>query len=324
MTDVESARDRLERTFATSRRELTGFCYRMLGDAADADDAVSETLLHAWRAIETFEARATLETWLFRLATNVCFDHLRTARRRTRSTALGPPTPAAVAQVGDALPDDAFVLPVRDDRVLADSDDPVARATARESIRLAFVAALQLLPAKQRAALILCEVLHWQASDVAALLATTVPAVHSALQRARATLAAHAGERLEPSTTEAHRATLARYVDAFERYDIDALVTLLRDDVVLTMPPYRLWLRGARDLATWFLGPGSGCRGAKLLPVALNGSAGFANYRRSVDGGFEPFALQVVELVGGRIVGHHNFLHPDRFGAFGLPARLDA
>jgi RNA polymerase sigma-70 factor (ECF subfamily) len=235
---------------------------------------------------------------------------------------LGPSTRTAEVVLGDTSPEHVFVQPVADDKVIAVDGDPAEVAAARESIRLAFVAALQHLPARQRSVLILCEVLRWQATEVAELLETSVASVNSALQRARATLAEHRGEPLDATVDPAHQELLARYVDAFERYDIAELVGLLRDDVVLSMPPWELWLRGPQDLADWFLGQGIGCKGARLLPVDVNGTAGFGNYRLTRPGLWEPFAIQVIEVSGGRIVGHHNFLYPERFADFGLPPRI--
>ncbi len=195
-------------------------------------------------------------------------------------------------------------------------------AAARNSIRLAFVAALQHLPARQRAVLLLREVLKLQASEVSELLDTSVASVNSALQRARATMASIDVDRLDTTVDPEHEALLARYVDAFERYDIGALVGLLRDDVVLAMPPHDLWLRGPDQLAGWFLGQGIGCRGSRLVPVVANGTAAFGSYKPAGPGRWEPFALQVVEVRDGRISGHHNFLYPELFAAFGLPSHL--
>jgi RNA polymerase sigma-70 factor, ECF subfamily len=237
---------------------------------------------------------------------------------------MGPSTTTADAVLGDRRPEHAFVQPAADRKVIDTSGDPAEVAATRDSIRLAFVAALQHLPPRQRSVLILCEVLRWQASEVAELLETTVASVNSALQRSRATLASMQGERLDTTLDPLHQSLLDRYVDAFERYDIPALVALLRDDVVLSMPPWDLWLRGPDELAAWFLGPGIGCRGGRLVPLEVNGSAGFGNYRLTRPGLWEPFAVQVIEVAGGRIVGHHNFLYPERFADFGLPPRLEA
>jgi len=312
----------LEADLEAHRRELTGYCYRMLGSGAEAEDAVQETMVRAWRSVDGFEGRSSLRSWLYRIASNVCIDMSRSPQRRARPMDLGPSTRTADVVLGEQSPENLFVQPVADEKVVDLHGDPAEVAAARESIRLAFVAALQHLPARQRSVLILCEVLRWQASEVAELLDTSVASVNSALQRARATLAERQGEPLDRTVDPEHQALLSRYVDAFERYDIAELVGLLRDDVVLSMPPWELWLQGPDDLAAWFLGEGIGCKGARLLPVQVNGTAGFGNYRLTRPGLWEPFAIQVIEVSGGRIVGHHNFIYPERFADFGLPPRI--
>jgi RNA polymerase sigma-70 factor (ECF subfamily) len=304
------------------RRELTGYCYRMLGSAFEAEDAVQETMVRAWRGMDSFEGRSAVRSWLYRIATNVCLDMLRGRQRRAWPVDLGPAS-TADSDPGPKLPEQNWVTPFPDSRIVPDDGDPAEVAAARESIRLAFVAALQYLPARQRAVLILHEVLKWQATEVAELLDTTVAAVNSALQRARATLASQ--DVTEPTALAGEQADLlARYVDAFERYDIESLVTLLHEDAIMTMPPFDFWLRGPQEMAKWFLGQGGGCRGSRLLPVSLNGSAGFASYRVDPAGGYSPWALQIIEVSGDRIVGHLNFVEADLFAAFGLPLHLDA
>jgi len=307
------------------RRELTAYCYRMLGSGFDAEDAVQETMVRAWRAAESFEGRSSVRSWLYRIATNVCLDLLRGRQRRARPMELGPSRPPVTSSLESVLAEGSWVSPIADARVLPIEADPAELAAARDSIRLAFVAALQHLPARQRAVLILCEVLRWQAVEVAELLDTTVPAVNSALQRARSTLASlDTAER--PADVEADKADLlARYVDAFERYDIDRLVTLLRDDAIQSMPPYAMWLRGAADIGRFMLGPGIGCRGSRLLPTAANGCAAFGHYKIDPDGGHAPWALQVIEISGDRVSGIHSFLDAEQlFPAFQLPAHLPA
>jgi len=307
------------------RRELTGYCYRMLGSGFEADDAVQETLLRAWRAASGFEGRSSMRSWLYRIATNVCLDLLRGRQRRARPMELGPASLPVEASLAAVLPEHAWVSPIADTRVLADDGDPADIAVRRETIRLAFVTALQHLPARQRAVLILCEVLRWQATEVAELLDTTVPAVNSALQRARATLATVQPESCPQTMDADQRALLARYVDAFERYDVSTFVTLLRDDAVQSMPPYAMWIRGASEIGRWLLGPGIDCRGSRLVPTAANGCAAFGQYRPAPNGGHKPWALQVIELSGDRISGFHSFLDTDHlFPAFGLPNQLPA
>jgi RNA polymerase sigma-70 factor (ECF subfamily) len=308
------------------RRELTGYCYRMLGSAFDAEDAVQETMLRAWRFGDRFENRSSVRSWLYRIATNACMDMHRSPQRRARPMEFGPASPPDESCLGPMLSEATWVSPIADDRVLPDQADPAEVAVARESVRLAFVTALQHLPARQRAVLILCEVLRWHTAEVAELLDTTVPAVNSALQRARATLSALPAEGHAPDVDADNSDLLRRYVDAFERYDVATLVTLLHDDAIQSMPPFAMWLQGAANIGRWMLLPGpSGCRGSRLLATAANGSAAFGQYRPDPAGGHAPWALQVVEISGGRISALNSFLEPDKlFAAFGLPAHLPA
>jgi RNA polymerase sigma-70 factor (ECF subfamily) len=261
-TDLPSAED-----LEGHRRELTAYCYRMLGSGFDAEDAVQETMVRAWRAGDAFEGRSSVKSWLYRIATNVCVDMLRSRQRRARPMELGPARPPVDASLQEMLPEGSWVSPIADDRVLPPEADPAEVALARDTIRLAFVAALQHLPPRQRAALILCEVLRWQASEAAQLLGTSVAAVSSALQRARATLASAGvsmGEAAgQAAVGPAQRDLLARYVDAFERYDMDSLVRVLHEDAIQSMPPYAMWMRGSGDICRFMLGPGHGCRGSR-------------------------------------------------------------
>ena len=310
------------------RRPLTGYCYRMLGSAFEADDAVQEAFVRAWKNADTFEGRSAVKSWLYRIATNVCLDMLRSRKRRARPMDMGP-SHSADGDVGPMLAENLWVTPIPDERVLPPDGNPEEVALARESIRLAFVAALQHLPPRQRAVLILREVLRWQAAEVAELLDTSVASVNSALQRARATLALlpsrdiDAGPPPAEVMTPAQAELLARYVEAFERYDIPSLVALLHEDAVMSMPPYNFWLQGPADMGKWFLGQGVGCRGSRLVATAANGQAAFGSYRPAESGGWLPWAIQVIDVAGDRIVGHHNFLDTDLFAFFGLPARLD-
>jgi len=316
------------------RRELTGYCYRMLGGAFEADDAVQETMLRAWRSYDRFEGRSSLRSWLYRIATNVCFDHLGSSKRRERPMGLGGPQPAEEQYFGDVLAEDRWLEPVPDDAVLPREGDPADVAVGRESIRLAFVAALQHLPARQRAVLVLREVLRWSAAEVAALLDTTVASVNSALQRARATLGSKGLRRTgddgadapEPQWDEIDESLLERYLDAFERYDMDALVALLHEDAVLNMPPYTMWVHGRSEVIRWMTGAGAGCRGSRCLPVQANGSMAYGQYRRDPSGGWSPWGLAVLEDDGsGRITGITTFLDTATwFPRFGLPDRLPA
>jgi RNA polymerase sigma-70 factor, ECF subfamily len=304
------------------RRELTGYCYRMLGSVFDADDAVQETIVRAWRGIEGFEGRSSMRSWLYRIATNVSLDMLRGTQRRASPIDMGP-SGTNHSFTGATLPEATWVQPIPDDRVIDVQGDPAEVAAARETIRLAFVTALQALPPRQRAVLILREVLRWQAAEVAELLDTSVASVNSALQRARATLSAReSGAPAADVISDDQRALLNRYVDAFERYDIASLVTLLRDDAVMSMPPFNFWLQGPSEMGEFFLGAGGACRGSRLLATEANGCAAFGSYKPAADGGFKPWCIQVIEISGDRIVAHHNFVDPSLFAAFGLPASL--
>ena len=303
------------------RRQLTGYCYRMLGSSFEAEDAVQETMVRAWQHSDSLQGAGALKSWLYRIATNVCLDMLRGRQRRAQPMDLGGSS-SADAFDGKVLPENVWVTPIPDYRVVPDDGDPAELAAQRETIRLAFVAALQALPARQRAVLILCEVLRWQAGEAAELLDTSVASVNSALQRARATLAARdGGGHHEPLDAE-QRALLAKYVTAFERYDINSLVALLHDDVVMSMPPFPFWLSGPVEVGKWFLGEGSVCRGSRLLAVTANGSAAFGSYHLDPAGGHAPWSIQVIEMRSDRIVGHHNFLDTTLFPYFGLPEHL--
>ncbi len=308
------------------RRELTAYAYRMLGSSFEAEDAVQETMIRAWRGYERFEGRAALRSWLYRIATNVCLDMLSGRERRARPMDLGPAREPIESNL-NTLPEVTWIEPVPAGLVMPEGD-PADVAVARETIRLAFIAALQHLPPRQRAVLILCEVLRWQATEVAELLETTVASVNSALQRARATLADGNVDVTDPSPPlgEEERALLDRYVAAFEAYDIDALTNLIQEDATQSMPPFDLWLRGRDDIFAWWFGPGIGCQGSRLVPtVAANGSPAYGQYKPAADGGYEPWALQVIEIADGRIGELTFFLDTKTlFPLFGLPARLDA
>jgi RNA polymerase sigma-70 factor (ECF subfamily) len=339
MTDVAADRraraaaqpdsDGLALRLEEHRVELTAYCYRMLGSAFEAEDAVQETLVRAWRSFDRFEGRSAIRTWLYRIATNVCLNMLGGSQRRARPMDLAP-AKTADTPLGAALPETTWIEPVPDSRVLPAGGDPAELALQRESIRLAFVATLQHLSPRQRAVLILREVLQWQATEVAELLDTTVASVNSALQRARSTLASKepAGDDSTAvvEMDEATRELLDRYVQAFERYDMDSLTSLLRDDATWSMPPYELWLQTHLDIRRWCLGPGIACRGSRLIPTMANGSPAFGQYKPSGPGGvLEPWSLQVLEVSGGRISGITFFLDTARFfPLFGLPPRPES
>jgi RNA polymerase sigma-70 factor (ECF subfamily) len=317
----------LERQLEQQRKPLTGYCYRMLGSPFEAEDAVQETLLRAWRGFDHFQGRAAFRSWLYRIATNVCIDMLKGRERRALPMDFGPAQEPIEANL-NTRPEVTWIHPIPDSALAADAD-PADVAVARETIRLAFIAALQHLPPRQRAVLILCEVLRWQASEVAQLLDTTVASVNSALQRARATLETSGltADDTTPPTDEAQRRLLARYVEAFERYDLDALTSLIQTDARQSMPPYDMWLSGRDDILTWWFGPGAGCRGSRLVPTSTtNGTVAFGQYKPSASGsGFDPWALQVLELNEGGIAEFTFFLDTELlFPFFGLPPRLDS
>jgi RNA polymerase sigma-70 factor (ECF subfamily) len=317
----------LERSLEEHRSELTGYAYRMLGSSFEAEDAVQETMVRAWRGLDRFEERASLRSWLYRIATNVCLDMLEGRKRRARPMDLGPAQEPVESNLNE-LPEVTWIEPVPDTFVVQPDADPAEVTLARETVKLAFVAALQHLPPRQRAVLILREVLRWQATEVAELLETSVASVNSALQRARATLEASNVSAVDtpPSVEEADAELLARYVEAFEAYDMEALTALIQEDATQSMPPYDMWLRGRDDIFAWWLGPGIGCRGSRVIPTtAANGAPAFGQYKPSESGsGYDPWALQVLEVSNGRIVELTFFLDTERlFPLFGLPSRLD-
>jgi RNA polymerase sigma-70 factor, ECF subfamily len=310
------------------RRELTAYCYRMLGSPFEAEDAVQDTLLRAWRSIDRFEGRSALRSWLYRIATNVCLDMLNGRERRARPMDLGPSREPVMSNL-NSLPEVTWIEPIPvPGTAIAGEGDPAEVAMSRETIRLAFVAALQHLPPRQRAALILCEVLRWKASEVAELLDTSVASVNSALQRARATLEATDAASAAPAELgEAERELLARYVEAFQRYDVEALTALIHEDATQSMPPFDMWLAGRDDVLEWWFGPGIGCKGSRVIPtVSANGSPAFGQYKPSETGsGYDPWALQVLEIENGKIVEFTFFLGTETlFPLFGLPPRLES
>ena len=334
MTDLAAAEraaqgtGELERYMEQYRKELTAYCYRMLGSGFEAEDAVQETYVRAWRSFDSFEGQSAVRSWLYRIATNVCLDMLNGSQRRARPMDLSDAS-SADSTLGPPLSETAWVQPIPDGQVMsAEGGDPAELALERDSVRLAFVAALQHLPPKQRAVLILREVLRWKAAEVAELLDTTVASVNSALQRARSTLAdseVSDGGSFQPMD-EAQQALLSRYVEAFESYDMDSLAALLQEDASWSMPPFELWFRGHQNIRDWCLGPGIACRGSRLVPTVANGSPAFGQYKPGgPSGSFEPWSLQTFEGVSdGRITGICFFLDTaNLFPLFGLPPRLE-
>jgi RNA polymerase sigma-70 factor (ECF subfamily) len=324
MTSVEARPSPVE--FEHFRPSLTGHCYRMLGSVFDADDAVQETLVRAWRSLDAFEGRSALSSWLYRIATNVCLDFLAERKRRHRPIDDGPPAKLTQELLDhperlEKRPHEAWVEPILDSLVLPKDADPHEQVATKQSTRLAFVSALQYLPAKQRAALLLTDVLGFSAAEAAESLEISVPALNSALQRARATLPRQEGD--PGPLTVAQMELLERYLKAFEAYDVDALKTLLKDDAKHCMPPYNLWLSGPDDIGRWMLGPGHGCRGSRLVPLEVCGLPAFAQYRPRTGGGHVPWALIVLEFSGDRIQSVTNFLDTEHlFPRFGLPSEL--
>jgi RNA polymerase sigma-70 factor (ECF subfamily) len=319
--------DQIEDELERHRTSLTGYCYRMLGSPFEADDAVQETLLRAWRAYEHFEGRASVSSWLYRIATNVCLDHLKGRARRATPMDLGPAREPLGSNL-HVLPERAWIQPIPSSQLVAEAD-PADIAIAHETIRLAFIAVLQHLSPRQRAVLILCDVMREKATDVAFILDTTVASVTSALQRARRTLAAAGlnADAVVPTTDPAQRGLLARYVRAFEAYDVDALTALIREDARQSMPPYDMWLSGRDDVLAWWLGPGIECRGNRLLPAPeANGSTAFGQYKPSASGdSLDPWALQVIDWKDGAVAEFTFFLDtPQLFPLFNLPPHLSA
>jgi RNA polymerase sigma-70 factor, ECF subfamily len=317
---------RVEQELESYRRELTGYCYRMLGSGFEAEDAVQETFVRAWRKFDSFEGRSSLRSWLYKIATNVCLDMVQGPQRRARPMDMGPASTAETA-LGAPLVETTWVMPIADSAALPEEGDPAELAAQRETLRLAFVAALQHLPPRQRAVLILREVLRWQASEVAELLGMTVASVNSALQRARATVDELDLDATGPAALEGdEQDLLTKYVDAFERYDIDSLVALIADDAEFSMPPFDLWLRGTPDIAKWYVGQGIGCKDSRMIATHANGSPAFAQYKPAGPSRWEPWALQVIELRDGKISGLHHWIPPfapQLFEAFGLPPHLE-
>ena len=304
------------------RHELVGYCYRMLGSIHEAEDAVQDTMLRAWRALTTFEDRVGLRPWLYRIATNVCMDMLKGRSRRALPMYVTP-VGSSEGRLDDRRPETTWIQPAPDSWILPSEGDPAEQVVSRESVRLAFIAALQHLAPRQRAVLILRDVLRWRANEVAVLLETSADAVHSALRRARATMTAfdQASARSEPTPED--RELLTAYIDAFERYDVEALVNLLRHDAIVEMPPFELWLRGTDDIRDWLIAVDA-IADHLLTPVNANGSLAVAVYR-PVTPGSEPtaFAIHVLDVIERRISTIHSFIDPSLFKLFGLPDHPD-
>ena len=325
MTDLLSPQHDLEQQLEEHRKALTGYCYRMLGSIFEAEDAVQETMVRAWRSHSSFEGRSAFKSWLYKIATNVCLDMLQGRERRARPMDFGDAQAPIIENLGSHLPEATWILPAPDGRVMPEGGDPAEMAAARETLKLAFLSVLQHLPPKQRAVLILCEVLRWKATEAAELLGTSVASVNSALQRARATLDSQDLD-LDGASAAAdgeQQQLLDRYLETFEAYDMDALATLLAEDASMNMPPFSLWLQGIEDIVAWMLGPGAACRGSRMIPTNANGMPAFGQYKPSEDGGHEPWGLHVLEIQDGKVTGLTVFLDTATlFPVFGLPPRL--
>ncbi len=314
----------LEASLSDLRPALIAHCYRMLGSPFDAEDAVQETGLRAWQRSAQFDdEKGRLRSWLFAIATNVCLDMLRSSQRRAVAMDMGPASVPG-SPLGVPVPESAWVLPVPDRLALPEAGDPADLAEQRETIRFAFIVALQRLPPRQRAVLILREVLSWSADEVARLLGSSVASVNSALQRARSTVALvdSSPARASGPLSAAQDELLARYCEAFEQYDVDGLVSLLHEDASMSMPPFAWWLRGRSDIRQALRAAGAPCEGAVLRPTKANGSLAFAQYRPTGEGdAHKPFALVTVELRGALIGATTTYLDAGRlFHLFELPA----
>jgi len=300
------------------RGELVGYCYRMLGSVHEAEDAIQDTMVRAWRALARFEDRGGLRPWLYRIATNVCLDMLQGRARRALPMDVAP-VGTSEGRLIDRRPEETWIQPAPDSLILPPNGDPAEQAVSRESVRLAFIAALQHLAPRQRAVLILRDVLHWHASEVALLLETSTDAVNSALRRARAALEPVDRDSVPSQPSADDRALLDAYIDAFERHDVDALVQLLREDAIVEMPPFDLWLRGRDEIGAWLIAVDA-LADHLLMPVSANGSPAVAVYRPQAPGA-EPtaFAIHVLDVVGGQISAIRSFIDPALFALFGLP-----
>lgn len=318
--------DEVLRSFEGHRRELCAYAYRMLGSSFEAEDAVQETFTRAWKSYDSFEGRSSLRSWLYKIATNVCLDMLDGPQRRARPMDLnGPSTPDS--QLPAPEPDYVWVEPIPN--ALAYGADPADAASAKDTLRLAFVAAVQHLPASQRAILIMREVLRFSASETAEMLSVSPASVNSALQRARATMSkvqevSTVSDTYDETNAE-QRKLVDGFVKAFEAYDMGTLTELLKADVALSMPPFALWISGPENVAAFMLGTGSACRDSRMVPVGANGMAAFAHYKPSADepGVYIPWSITVLELDGDRISGLNFFLDTEKlFPLFGLAPEL--
>ncbi len=324
LTGSEIARSTasFDRLVAPYQTALLAHCYRMTGSQHDAEDALQEALLRAWRSLDTFEGRSSMRTWLFTIATNSCRRLIEQRARRVLPMDLGPPSDPATA-TGPPLEERTWVTPFTG---AVTEPSPPTRYEDKETVELAFVAALQLLPARQRAALLLRDVLGFSAAETADALDTSLASVNSALQRARRALAENGPRRSQQQTLRSlgdaeTKALVGRFVRAWEQGDVDALVRLLTEDVEFSMPPYAQWFRGVTDVGAFLRrGPLAEARRWRGLPVEVNGQLGFALW---VDNGtgFQAESINVLTVTGGQISGMVAFRSPELFAGFGLPQR---
>ncbi|WP_310830804.1 sigma-70 family RNA polymerase sigma factor [Paenibacillus pedocola] len=303
------------------RSELTGYCYRMMGSIAEAEDAVQDTMIRVWQNRDQIRQYSSRKAWVYRIATNVCLDRLRSAKRRALPMDLSEPA-AIIMEPKDSMPRSAWVWPAPDT-----ANDPVDILVSRETIRLSFIAIMQKLPPRQRAVLILLDVFRWSAKEVADAMGMTVAAVNSALQRARATIAQSnlRSDEYHEEDVQTDQQLVTRYMEAFEQYDIEALIALFHENGSLSMPPFTMWVRGSINLSSFYNITRSHCLGSRLLPVRANGNTpAFAQYVPSGrDGLLSPWSIQVLEIKQDKIAHIHYFIDPDLFARFGLPAGLD-
>ncbi|MBF5000390.1 sigma-70 family RNA polymerase sigma factor [Nocardia sp. BSTN01] len=327
MTALDSSAAKLDPdSLFEYRGELIGYCYRMLGSPFDAEDAVQETLERAWRSRGQFRGESSARGWLYRIATNICFDQLRGRGRRALPMGIGGPTNSD-GRLGEPLSESAWLQPVPDAWLTAETNDPADHVARAETVRLAFVSALQHLSPRERSVLILRDVLAFRATEVADLLDTTVPSVNGYLRRARAALIAakQPDGGTFPNVGESDRQTqelLERYVKAFQLQDLASLMTILHEEARLSMPPYTLWIQGVHHVLSWFDRHSSTCANSRLVPLRANGSPAYAHYHRNNNGAFTAFAIQVLDITDGRISAIEQFLAPELFELFELPATL--
>lgn len=301
------------------RSELVGYCYRYFASYAEAQDAVQETMVRAWQHADGFAGRASLRTWLYKIATNICLDMRRAPQRRCMPMDLSAPgTAPEDPSVLTSRPEPTWVGPIADSN-LGTRSDPAETTVMRESIRLAFVTVLQVLPPRQRVILILRDVLAWSARECADLLELSTPSVNSALARARKTVAEHDQAPGPTTVADLDETLLIHYVAAFEAYDVERLVELLAEDARFSMPPFELWLRGVGEIERWWQGPGTICRNSRIIRTRANGQHAVAVYHDVGAGRWEPFAIHVLDTANGRISAITHFMGAAVFAEFGLP-----